>query len=276
MKIRAGRLAAPLAVVAAGIVASSGACTDALTAPGAVAALDFTGIAFPAVITGDTLRDGDGVATPLSAIVYNGRGDVVVGAAVQYLTVDTGVTIDANGYLVATRRDGAVRVFASVAGLQSQLRSIQVTRAPDTVVAPTTAVALDYVIPDASSNVSPALTFTLQSSDTAGGVSPNVAGWRVRWRVIHNGDTLAPTDTSNVALWPGGGTRHALTDTTSSAGVSTRRLRVYANTLPVQQDSFIVVAEVRSRGAQVPGSPVRFVVTINPPTIPPPSANILP
>lgn len=258
-----GRLAAPLSLAVAGFLA----CTDAATGPNDVAAIDFTGIAFPALVTGDTLRDGNGVVAPLVATVYNGRGDVLTDAAVSYFSLDTGVAIDASGYLTASRRDGEVRLIASINGLQSQERRVQVTRRPDSVTAPTRDVALTYRIPDNASNVSPALALRLRSADTVGGVSANVTGWRVRWRIIHNGDTLAVTDTTKVALWAPSGTRHSLTDTTKSDGASTRRLRIFANVLPVQVDSFIVVAEIKSRGAHVTGSPVRFVVTISPPTI---------
>lgn len=258
-----GRLVAPLLLAVAGFVA----CSDAVTGPNTVAAIDFTGIAFPSVVTGDTLRDASGAATPLLATVYNGRGDVIPSADVQYFALDTGVTIDASGFLTASRRSGSVRLVASINGLQSQQRSVQITRAPDAVVAADSAIAFPYRIPDAASNVTPALALTLQSSDTAGGVGANVPGWLVRWRIVHNGDTLSVTDTSRVALWAPSGTRHTLTDTTKTDGTSTRRLRIYANQLPVQVDSFIVIAEIKSRGVQVPGSPVRYVVTISPPAI---------
>jgi hypothetical protein len=84
---------------------------------------------------------------------------------------------------------------------------------------------------------------------------------------VHNGDTLAPTDTAIVALWSGSGTRHTLRDTTKTDGAAARRLRVYSNLLPPRPDSFIVVAEVRHRGAHVVGSPVRYVVLVTPPTL---------
>lgn len=264
MMPRWGRLAAPLALLVAAIIA----CDDVVTDPDAIAALDFDGIAFPAVITGDTLRDAAGVATPLTATVYNGRGGVIGGAPVQFFAVDTGVQIDANGYLTAARRSGPVRLVASVGGLQSQRRTIQVTPRPDSVLHSDTVVDYTYNIPDVPQSISPTLTVTLQSADTVGGGNPDVVGWLVRWRIVHNGDTIAPTDTSKVALWPTSGTRHALLDTTKTNGASARRLRVYANFLPVQPDSFIVIAEVKAFGAAVPGSPVRFVVNIQPPSIP--------
>lgn len=260
---RARRLLAPLALVAAAVIG----CAELTSVPTGVSALDFTGIPFPAVVTGDTLRDRNGVSAPLRATAYDSRGAVITDADIQYVALDTGVAIDANGFLTASRRDGTVRVVASIAGLQSQARTLFVTRAPDSVLAPTTNVALQYRVPDAPANVSPALELSLRSADTSGGVSPNVAGWLVRWRIIHAGDTLAVTDTSTVALWSPSGTRHTLTDTTKGAGTSSRRLRVYSNLLPLQPDSFIVIAEIRSRGVQVPGSPVRYVVTVTPPTI---------
>lgn len=259
MNARAGRLATPLALAVAAIIGCS-----AVSDPSAIAALDFTGIAFPAVVTGDSLRDTLGVARPLRATAYDGNGDEVPGAAISYFSLDTGVVIHASGHLVATRRDGSLRIVASVAGLQSQIRTIQVTRLPDTVVTGTRTVPLQFTIPDGASNVSPTLSFTLRSSDTTGGVSANVPGWLVRWRVLHDGDTLAPTDTTLFALWDAGGTRHSLRDTTGTDGSSARRLRVYANLIPLAADSIVVIAEVRARGAHVPGSPVRFVVNITP------------
>lgn len=264
MMRRWGRLAAPMALLTAGLFACEGVVTD----PDAVAALDFDGIAFPAVIGGDTLRDGAGLAAPLAATVYDGRGNVINDAPVQFFSLDTGVTVSAEGYLVASRRSGSVRLVASVAGLQSPRRTLQVTSAPDTVVAPRRDTTFTYNIPDTPPSVSPTLSLTLQSSDTASGGTRNVAGWLVRWRIVHQGDTIAATDTSKVALWPASASRHGLLDTTRTDGTASRRLRVYANLLPVQPDSFIVIAEIRARGVQVPGSPVRYVVNIRPPSIP--------
>jgi len=256
------RLAAPLSVVVAAVIG----CAD-IGAPGGIGALDFTGVPFPAVVTGDTMRDTLGVVAPLRATVYDAAGGIIPDADVQYVSLDTGVVIDANGFLRATRRSGTVRVLASVNGLQSQQRLIAVTRAPDSVKAGTTELSFTYRIPDAAANVSPAMTLTVQSNDTVGGVGPNVTGWLVRWRIVHNGDTLAPTDTAVAALWSASGARHTLRDTTKTDGVASRRLRIYSNLLPPRPDSFIVVAEVKHRGLHVTGSPVRYVVRIAPPTL---------
>ena len=259
----ARRFVAPLAVVVAAVIG----CADFGTSPDGIGALDFTGIPFPAVVTGDTMRDTLGAVAPLKATVYSGSGAVIANADVQFVSLDTGVVISADGFLRATKRDGTVRLVASVNGLQSQQRTVIVTRTPSELIAGSTALAFTYRVPDGAANVSPALSLSLKTADTTGALSANVAGWLVRWRVIHNGDTLSATDTTTAALWSPSGARHTLRDTTKTDGTASRRLRVYTNLLPLQPDSFIVIAEVKARGAHVPGSPVRYVVVITPPTI---------
>ena len=259
---RAARLLAPLLAVAAAIFG----CADLGTDPAVAVAVEFDSIPYPSVLTGDTLRDSLGVAAPLRAIAYNSAGAVIANAPFQYFTLDTGVVIDASGFLTATRRDGIVRLVASISGLQTPRRTIQVTRRPDTVfTAGDTVLALNYILPDAAANLAPEMRLTLHSTDTVG-VGPGVRGWLVRWRTVHAGDTLAPGDTTLVALQTGAGRRSAL-DTTATDGTSLRRLRVFANRLTTAVDSFVVVAEVKLHGVPVPGSPLRFVINIAP-TVP--------
>jgi hypothetical protein len=238
---------------------------DVSGAPDVPVALEFDSIPYPAVLAGDTLRDSLGNAAPLRGVAYSASGAVIAGAPIAFLSLDTGVVIDAAGILATTRRAGTIRLVASINGLQSPHRTITVTRSPDTLVAPAdTAVAYTYALPDASGNVAPALTVTLQSFDVAGGLPPAVTGWLVRWRVVHAGDTLSLTDTSRVALQSTAGRRSQL-DTTKTDGTSERRLRVFANTITPATDSFVVVAEVKRFGVPVRGSPVRFVVHVAPP-----------
>lgn len=249
---------------AAALVASASVgCSDLGTDPQTVVALEFDSLPFPALITGDTMRNAAGIASPLRAIAFNGLGDRIPDAAITYLALDTGVTISAEGYLRATRRDGAVRIIASAAGLQSVARSVEVTRRPDTVLAPTREVTLEYALPDNATNVAPELKLNVQSRDVAGGVSPNVKGWLVRWRTVFRGDTLSPADTTLVSIVDASNRRSDL-DTTKTDGGSSRRLRVRANGLPATVDSFYVIAEVRARGALVPPAPIRFVVRVRP------------
>ena len=87
MKWRAGVLAA---VVAAAVI---GACTQVSADPKAVVALAFDSLPYPAVVSGDTLRDEAGVATALHATALNVDGDVIADAPVTFLLLDSGATL---------------------------------------------------------------------------------------------------------------------------------------------------------------------------------------
>ena len=255
---RAARRLAPLL-----LAATLGSCGAVGTEPGAVQALDFTAFPYPAVVTGDSLRDEAGRVAPLVATAYDADGAVLADAPIRFISPDTGVTIDSLGRLRTTRRPGLLRVYALVDGLQSAPRTLLVTAAPDTVAATTAStVTLAYAIPDAAANTAPEMTVAVRSRTDLD--APNVTGWLVRWRVVHRGDTIAVGDTTLAALQSASGRRAGL-DTTTSAGTSTRRLRIFANRLPTATDSFTVLAEVRRGGIAVPGSPVRFLVRATPP-----------
>lgn len=255
-----GRAHSRWALVAA--LGLAGACAELTTPPGQAAAIDFTGFPYPAIITGDSLRDSLGVVTPLTATVYDARGAVLTGTTITFVSPDTGVTIDALGRLRTTRRPGSLRVYAAVDGLQSGGRTLLVTAAPDTVAA-TSAMApsVTYTIPDASTNLSPELSIAVRSRTDLS--APNVAGWLVRWRAVHRGDTIVVGDTTLVVLQSAAGRRGSI-DTTTAAGVSIRRLRIFANRLPAAVDTFTVLADVRKHGVPVAGSPVRFTIRVAP------------
>ena len=250
--------------IAAGALCAAVSCAELGTGVGNVSYIAFDGIPWPALLAGDTLRDSLGAASPLRAHAYDAAGREITDAPFRFFTLDTGVVVDSNGTMRATtRRDGTVRVVASLGGLQSDDRLLRVTRRPDSTFASgATALALEYAIPDVSTNVGPEMRVSLVSRDTAR-VSPGVGGWRVRWRTVHAGDTLAVTDTSWVALQTTGGARSAV-DTTAADGSSVRKLRVFSTRIPAPIDSFIVLADIRLYGARVPGSPVRFIVRVSP------------
>jgi len=258
---REGRVTA---LVAAATLFGAVSCAELGTGIGNVSYLAFDGIPWPALLVGDTLRDSLGVASPLRARAYDARGREITDATFRYFTRDTGVVVDSNGTMRATtRRDGTVRVVASLGELQTSARVMRVTRRPDsTFAAGPTDLTLTYAIPDASTNLAPEMRLSLVSRDTAG-VSPGVGGWRVRWRTERAGVTLAPSDTSWVVLQTATGARSAV-DTTGADGGSVRRLRVFSTRIPAPRDSFLVFADVRLHGVPVRGSPVRFVVRVAP------------
>jgi len=259
MKLRS--LGAPLAVAFAAAV---GSCTQVSTSPTLIVALEFDSLPFPAIVTGDTLRDSLGHVAPLHALAFNAAARLVAGAPVRYIALDTGLTIDASGITTAQLRNGPVRIVASVDNFQSVTRTIEVARRPDTVIAVGTQdTTIRFSIPDsAARNVTGPLGVRLATGDSGGGIT-RTKGWLVSYQVTFHGAALALSDTTRASLWDDAGKVSAL-DTTAVDGLASRRLRIRSTFLSAQPDSFIVLATVRYRGAHVRGSPMRFVVRVQP------------
>lgn len=252
---------APLIALAAAL---AGSCTEVSTSPTKVVAIQFDTLPFPAVVSGDTLRDSLGRAAPLRALAFNSRQQVIAGALISYVAIDTGITITPDGYVTAQRQFGTVRILASVGGLQAK-DSVQVARRPDLVVVPgLLSDTLRYALPDnASQNLSAPLAVRLVTADTAAGVG-GTRGWLVSYQVYFRGQPLAARDTAVASLWGDDG-RISGTDTTDATFTASRRLRVrpQAPTFAAAE-SLIVIATVGYRGAPVRGSPVRFVIHTRP------------
>jgi hypothetical protein len=255
------RYAAPLAVL---IAAIAGSCTEIGTSPTTVTALEFDSLPYPAVVTGDTLRDSLGRAGHLHAVAFNAAGSVVANAAISFLALDSGVTIDpATGVVTAQLRNGTVRIIASVAGLQTAPETLIVTRRPDSVVATSPLTdTINYTLPDSPSNVSPALTLQVATRDTANGIQGS-QGWLVSYQVLYHGRALAVTDTTIASLLTTG-SLPTLLDTTAVGGLASSTLRVRSTLLPPTADSITVVASVRYHGLPVPGSPVTYLIQLRP------------
>jgi hypothetical protein len=227
-------------------------------------ALEFDSLPFPAIVSGDSLRDSLGKAVPLRAIAFNGAGARIPNPAITYLALDSGLTIGATGFVTAQARSGTVRVIASVPGLQSEPETLLVARRPDSVLATTALVdTLAFSIPDSAGvNVTPALGLKVATRDTAGGVTGS-QGWLVSYRVLYHGAALAATDTTVASLlFASGPAGHV--GTTGPDGTLSPTLRVRSTLLPTAPDSLTVVATVRYRGAAVPGSPLTYVIQVHP------------
>lgn len=253
-----GRVVAALTMLFATAVVA-GACTDATSSPNAVVAIAFDSLPYPALVAHDTLRDSTGKAVPLRAVAYNSDGQVIVNPSVRYLALDTGVVIDAQGYLVAnTRTSGTVRVVATANFLQSITRTITVTRAPTKLAATSKLTdTLQYASPDVAATNTTA-PFGVKLTGDSSGVALPVVGFIVSYRLVRGGLTLSGND-STVSLWDDA-SHLSTNDTTSTDGSASRKLRIWANRLPVLSDSVEVYASARYRGVAVAGSPVRFVI----------------
>jgi hypothetical protein len=253
------RYAAPLAVL---IAAIAGSCTEIGTSPTLVTALEFDSLPYPAIITGDTLRDSLGNAGHLHAIAFNAAGNVLPNASFTFLALDSGVTIDpVTGVVTAQARSGMVRLIASSGTLQSEPETLIVARRPDSVFATSALIdTLNYNTPDNGSNVSPALSLQIATRDSVGGF-PGTQGWLVSYQVLYHGQPLAITDTTIASLWTSAN-QPTLLDTTAAGGLASRQLRVRSTLISPRDDSIFVVATVRYHGRPVPGSPVTYVIQL--------------
>ncbi len=252
----------PLGLVLAAVVGAS--CTSVTTDAGRAVSLEFDTTAFPAIVAGDTLRDTLGVVAPLHPLAFNSFGSIISGAKFAFVTFDTGLTISPSGIVTAQARNGTVRFLASINGLQSVQQKIEITRRPDTVFATgKTRDTLFYVLPDVqATNSYTGIGVTLVSGDSSGGVKfPK--GWLVSYRALYHGLVLGKSDTT-VASLLSEQSFGSIVDTSDASGETARTLRIRPAGLVSANDSVIVEATARYKGAHVRGSPVRFVILTRP------------
>jgi hypothetical protein len=245
------------------LVAAAG-CIDLSIDPDEVVAIEFVQPAWPSVVAGDTLRDGDGHVAPLTARLFDADGNVVTGSPVTFLARDTMVTIDGDVLLGRASAEGTAELVATGGGLQSIVRRMEVVRAPDSLSAEGTVAPLLWVIPDvASTNTSVALRVKVWSR--SGTTPAGVRAWIVTFRAEFQDTPIAPGDTTRFYLVGDNG-RPSSVDTTDATGVASRqiRLRSEAVGIPGQPDSVIVFASARYLGAELAGSPLRLVLPIRP------------
>jgi hypothetical protein len=259
--VKRGRVL-PLGLVLAAAIGAG--CTTVTTDVSRAVSVEFDTVAFPAIVTGDTLRDSLGVVAPLHPLAYNSVGSVISGASFNFVTFDTGLTITRAGIVTAQGRNGTVRLVASINGIQSVQRTLEITRRPDTVYATSKLRdTLFYVLPDVpATNTRTGIGVTLVSGDSSGGVRfPK--GWLVSYRVLYHGRLMPKGDTT-VATLLTEGSIPSVVDTSDASGLTARGLRVHPAGLIGNPDSVIVEATARYKGAQVRGSPVRFVLITRP------------
>lgn len=232
------------------------ACTDIPTGDDAVLAISVDTLAAPAVVLGDTLRDTTGKAVPLTASVYNFKGNPISSPALRFQAIDRGITVNnTTGFVVGdSLRDTPARVVVSIGSLQV-IQQLLVTTRPDTVFAVNGRDSLAYSFTDTTKNVSPALSVRVRHTLTTDSAVKN---YLVTFAIV------STTDTTLAKLVNDAGLSSRL-DTTDASGDASRKIRLNPAKLAAVNDSIIVMASVKYRGA-VRGSPVRLVLKVKPGT----------
>ncbi|HVD61062.1 MAG TPA: hypothetical protein VNC11_09335 [Gemmatimonadaceae bacterium] len=231
------------------------ACTDIPTGDNAVLAIAVDTLAAPAVVVGDSLRDSTGKAVPLTASVYNFKGNLVSSAQVRFHALDRGITVDSvTGFVTGDSvRDTPARIVINVGSLQA-LQQLLVTVRPDTVFAVNGRDSLAYSLVDTTKNISPALSVRVRHTLTTDSAVKN---YLVSFAITSTSDTTLAKLVNDAGV-------SSRIDTTDANGEAARKIRLNVVNLKTANDSIIVSASVKYRGVNVKGSPVRLVMKVKP------------
>jgi len=236
----------------------AGAVALALAAAAACGKLgpDFNQLVAIEVAAPDSVEEVDTLRPQARAL--DGRGDAV-SAAIAWATVDTAAfleVVDAATGVTAAEQPGTGHLQARVGGLRSNLLTIRVLAAADTVFAP--APARDTVILSTPDSLSDSLGVLLQDTTATGPV--NLTGRPIVFALT----TTYPSGAGPVTLVTSSNAYALVTTDTvpTSAGLAAVQVRILPGMRP---DSVVVVAAAtRAVGTPVPGSPVTFVVVVQP------------
>jgi hypothetical protein len=269
--MRAGSRAALAGAILGTAAAVGSSCTDVSTAPGGVVSIQFDSLPSPSVVRGDTLRDVNGVATPVRAVAFDLDGDSIAGAPARYVYVPNDTVPEAREWIKVDSISGVVvatpdappnaqgRIAASVGSLPAEPFRITVVSRPDTARPPTAfapAAPLDtlpYVAGDSS--VTDRDVFNVKVVDSVG--APVQAYW-----VTYSVEYAALTVADSVRLSSDGTRPSTRVTTAPTTGIAGRRLRVFAKAGATGADTVVVNARVTYHGVEIPGSPVRLYVQL--------------
>jgi hypothetical protein len=265
---RPRRAAGALGVLALAIVTAA-TCTKIPTDPSTVFSLAVDSLPSPSVVAGDTMRDTNGVATPLSGLAYNIQNQPLHNVHVQFISLTPGqLAISSNNFAIgAASGDSIIRVVADANGLQSLPFNIPVVLKPMSLVhADTDSVStmqLSLTSPD--SNVSVPLTIVLAHQPDTVGADSVTRSYIVHYRIVYPasaaGGMGTPSDTTLPAYLVSVGGQPARTDTTDGSGLGSRQVHFsVAQFAPKLRDSVVVQVTAAYRDTAVVGSPLRFVI----------------
>lgn len=262
-----------VAVASLALALGAWSCVEIGTEPTRAAALELSPFPSPSIVVGDSLRDVNGNAARVSAIVRNVRGEIIEDAPVRFLYADfnrdSALIVDSiTGFVRAAKvAKGDARIAVRVGSTLQTIRSIIVTTRPDTIGATDAAAALlTTVLPDtarANNNPNRSNPLAVTVRHFEGTAATGVNAWPVQFEVI---DPANPSNDTTAAAWmvDDNGRASAL-DTADASGTAARRVRVRAALFPAAgtaQDTIVVQATARYRGTLVQGAPVRILVPV--------------
>jgi hypothetical protein len=244
-----------------------GACIEFGGPKAGVVSITNLRLPYPSVVVGDFMRDSLGNPAPLSITAFGPDGSELPTEPVTFVSLDTTVQVDADGAVRGLFRDSiGARVIAGAGGLQTPPHRIIVTIAPTLAIKGTdpTTIQFTNTTPDSTTNTnwSPPLVVTLQGASGAG-----AQGYVVTYSIVESPDAaVAGTPTAYIAE---SAAPRMPRDTTDTKGVASRRVILRQSAIATdvrsgaRSDTVIVRATVKYLGADVPGSPVDFIVPVS-------------
>jgi len=203
-----------------GVTLAIVACAQLGTEAGGAVSIAFDALPAPSVAAGYVLQNVDGEPTPLGARAFNADGKVIPNAPIAYLALDAldAIHIDADGTLRADSvKSQAVRIVASIGGLQSLPQTLQIVRRPDSLASASTPSTLRWSLADTTTFVSSDL--TVKALSDSAGTFVVVPFLVVKYRFETPGDSV-------VARLVNEAGRASSIDTTVSSGTAFRRIKV--------------------------------------------------
>jgi hypothetical protein len=245
-------------LVATAAVLTAVGCSDVSGSPGSILSIQFDSLAAPSVVVGDTLRDTTGTVVTPVVHAFDFDGNEITNATVRFQSPDSGVKVDSiTGVITAdSLRSTQARIYATVGSLQAVQR-LDVTLRPDVMTAVNGVDSLLYSLVDTTLDVSTQLKVKLTH-----GTAPNdtaVKSYIVSYAIVSQKHPQLGELIND-------GGRASRVDTTTADGVAGRSIRLHPVNLQVARDTILVDATARYRGAQVSGSPVRFILILKPRT----------
>lgn len=247
-------------------IALASACTEIGSDPQAPVAIELDSLPVPSVVVGDSLRDTTGAVITPEARAINVDNDVIPGAPIAFLALDTGViSVDSTTGIIVGRRPGQTSLVASIQGLQSEQIRVFVTERPDTVIGlDSLQRTMQVSLISGTAASSGALSVFVGHDTTIAGVDTAVAvpNYLVRYRIAFpTDDSVSDTDTTKVVLANDQG-RPATLDVTDATGRASLAVRI-STAVSVIPDSVVVEAHVGYPDTtSVAGAPVRFVIQV--------------
>lgn len=244
------------------------ACVD-MSAPSGVASISTLQLPSPFVAVGDTMRDSNGVAAPITVIAYDGAGIPIDGAPVQVFITDTtrSAHLTPANFLIGDTI-GTTRLLGQIGSLQTPFVTVFVTFTPAKLVPSATPpdTARPPVGPASDSTASLGFSditaFVRSAEDSAS------RGVIVKFRVIRTPEN-APSATSATVFFIDPATnKPSARDTSDASGAVSRRLAVDGRMINGEVwfgnrvDSAVVELEANYKGVPLTNSPLRFVVPI--------------